>query len=236
MKRVLALVGTVAALALAAWLLNDLAQSTTYQVVGTLVDHVGTTQRVVALTLDDGPAPEMVDDVLSVLAEKQVKATFFVTGEALHDSPESGRKIVAAGHEMGNHSWSHRQLVFTWPSVMRNEIEFTDAQIRAAGETGDILVRPPYGSKLFGLPLYLWRHNRTSVTWDVAADLGVSPAQSPSALVAGAVARVRPGSIILLHIWYPSHNPSFLSLGPLIDAVRADGYRFVTARELLAIR
>ena len=237
MKRVVALCVAIGALGIAGWLLKGLAKSKTFQVIGTLVDRVNTSERVVALTLDDGPAQEMVSDVLATLEAKQVKATFFATGEALHDSPESGRKIVAAGHELGNHTWSHQHMVFKWPSVIRNEIEFTDAQIRAAGQQGDIYVRPPYGWKLFGLPFYLWRHGRTSVTWDTPADIDASyVAGSSAARAADVAARVRPGSIILLHVWSPSHNASFQLLGPLIDVVRAKGYRFVTVRELLALR
>lgn len=235
MKRVVALCIAIGALGIASWLLTALARSTTNQVIGTLVDRVNTNERVVALTLDDGPAPEMVSDVLAMLEAKQVKATFFVTGDAMHDAPEAGRRLVAAGHELGNHTWSHQHMVFKWPSVIRNEIEFTDAQIRAAGEQGEIYVRPPYGWKLFGLPFYLWRHGRTSVTWDIPADIDASYASGSSAVRATDIAaRVRPGSIILLHVWYPSRNASFQLLGPMIDAVRANGYRFVTVRELLA--
>jgi peptidoglycan/xylan/chitin deacetylase (PgdA/CDA1 family) len=173
------------------------------------------------------------DGILDVLASRGVHATFFVNGAPLAENPKLGARLVAAGQELGNHTWSHARLVLKAPSAVRDEVERTDALIRAAGERGEILFRPPYGWKLVGLPWYLARTGRTTVTWDVEPDS--PPWGGDAARVADACVRgVRPGSIVLLHVWWQA--PSRAALPIVIDRLRADRYAFVTVRELLRDR
>ena len=117
----------------------------------------------VALTFDDGPTPEFTDEILRILKEQDVKATFFLIGGELEKHLDEGKKIVAAGHEIGNHSFSHVRMIFVTPSFVKEEIEKTDDLIRAAGYNKPTFFRPPYGKKLFALPFYLARHDRKSV-------------------------------------------------------------------------
>jgi len=77
-----------------------------FQLFGTLVHRVDTDRPWVALTFDDGPTPQATDTILAILAREQVPATFFFTGSELAANPELARRYVAAGHELGNHSWS----------------------------------------------------------------------------------------------------------------------------------
>jgi peptidoglycan-N-acetylglucosamine deacetylase len=230
------LLTATALLALAATLggLFRLARSRTVQVFGRLVARVETEQRVVALTFDDGPTAGPIDEVLGILEARQVRGTFFVNGSHLAQAPELGRRIVAAGHELGNHTYSHDRMVLRSQEFIRSEIERTDALIRAAGQVGDICFRPPFGWKLLGLPWYLSRTGRTSITWDIDADpppLGADSAR----IVSQCVRNVRPGSIVLIHVWYPGRGPSRAALPTIIDRLRAEGYRFVTVRELLKL-
>jgi peptidoglycan/xylan/chitin deacetylase (PgdA/CDA1 family) len=150
--------------------LRQLARSHTVQLFGRLVARVATPERVVALTFDDGPTSERVDEILRVLAARGVHATFFVIGSELAAAPEAGRRLVAAGHELGNHTYSHPHMVLKTPGFIRQEVERTDTLIRAAGHRGAIYFRPPFGYKLIGLPWYLRATGRTSVTWDVEPD------------------------------------------------------------------
>lgn len=209
-----------------------LATARTFQLFGRLVARVQTERHVVALTFDDGPTPEAIDEILQVLETRHVRATFFVMGSHLEKAPELGRRLVAAGHELGNHTYSHERMVFRSPSFIRSEVERTDELIRSAGETGEIYFRPPFGWKLIGLPWYLAHTGRTSVTWDVAPDS--PPFDKNSARIVSACQKgVHPGSIILLHVWYPSREPSREALPIIIDRLLADGYEFDTVRELL---
>lgn len=210
-----------------------LARSRTIQLFGKLVARVDTSRRVVALTFDDGPNSQMVDEVIAALAVRRVRATFFVVGSQLAQSPEAGRRLVAAGHELANHSYTHEHMVLKSPSFIRDEVERTDAVIRSAGEHGTIYFRPPFSWKLVGLPWYLWRTGRTSVTWDVEPDSDPKVAATAEGLAAFAAARVRPGSIVLLHVWDPARVTSRAAVPILIEKLQKEGYRFVTVSELL---
>lgn len=223
------LVGTLMGL----WGLYHLARSPDTQVFGRIVPRVDTTDRVVALTFDDGPDPAVLDEVLTMLGALGVRATFFVNGAELERAPESGRRLVLAGHELGNHSFSHRRMVFVSPSFVRREIERTDALIRSAGQPGRIYFRPPYGKKLFVLPWFLQQTGRVSITYDLAPD-SVSPTISPERIVARVVEGVRPGSIVLLHIWYENRVTSRAAVPVLVRELRGRGYSFVTVGELLS--
>ncbi|HEX5022364.1 MAG TPA: polysaccharide deacetylase family protein [Candidatus Binatia bacterium] len=213
--------------------LRELARSPTVQVFGRLVARVDASERVIALTFDDGPAMEVLNEIIEVLAARRVRATFFVTGAELAAVPDAGRKLVAAGHELGNHTYSHRRMVFKSSGFVRQEVEDTDALIRASGHMGEIYFRPPFGYKLLSLPWFLMRTGRTSVTWDIEPDSYPEVAASSSAIVAHVVERVQPGSIILLHVWYASRQTSLAAVPMIIDELKREGYRFVTLSELL---
>jgi len=214
--------------------LRQLARSRTVQLFGQLVPRIETSERVVALTFDDGPASEWLDEIVGALATRQVRATFFVTGSELAAAPDAGRRLVAAGHELGNHTYSHRRMVFRSPGFIREEVERTDAVIRAAGYQGQIYFRPPFCYKLVGLPWVLARSGRTSVTWDVEPDSYQDVANSVAGVVSYVVERVRPGSIVLLHVWHGSRQTSRAAIPMIVEALQAKGYRFVTVSELVS--
>ena len=212
---------------------RELARARTFQLFGTLISSVPPDAPRVALTFDDGPVAAKVDTLLDVLNARGVHATFFVTGRELAAAPDAGRRLVAAGHELGNHTYSHRRLAFVGLETVREELEPTDSLIRAAGHQGEIHFRPPYGYKLIALPWYLSRKGRTTVMWDVEPDSYPEVAATPESIVAHVLSRARPGSIILLHPWYPSRATSLASVGMLIDSLHARGMEVVPVRELL---
>lgn len=105
----------------------------------------------VALTFDDGPTKNG-DQLISLLAKYNVKATFFLIGKEIETYPDGAIRIVQAGHQIGNHTYSHNRMVLKRPSYIKEEIERTDQLIRQAGYKGEIDFRPPNGKKLIGLP------------------------------------------------------------------------------------
>lgn len=222
----LVLVVIIAVTACGYWVSN----ARTFQLAGRLVDRVDTTDKIVALTLDDGPT-DLTPEVLKVLAGADVPATFYLTGRELEAAPTQGKAIAAAGHEIGNHSYSHQRMVLMSPDTVADEVERTDAAIRATGYQGPITFRPPYGKKLWALPHYLSEHDRISVTWDVEPDSATGA--DADAIVAETLDKVRPGSIILLHVMYGSRDASRAAIPLIVDGLRSDGYRFVTVSELL---
>src|SRR5262245_6137131 len=126
----LIIIGVVLAVAAGLWWISN---SRTFQFFGDIVPRVNTSRKIVALTFDDGPTPEGTDQILAVLAEENVKATFFLTGSELEQNLEQGKKIVTAGHELGNHSYSHTRMLLVTPSFVKDEIERTDQLIRNTG-------------------------------------------------------------------------------------------------------
>ncbi|AOD20596.1 polysaccharide deacetylase [Rhodococcus sp. p52] len=207
----------------------QLSNSRTFQLFGALVHRVETPEKVVSLTLDDGPSV-LTPQVLQTLEDADVPATFYVTGSELEQRPELGRAIVEAGHELGNHTATHRRMMLVGSGTVAEEIERTDAAIRETGFDGEITFRPPYGKKLVALPRYLDQHDRTTVMWDVEPD---SDASDTETIVQTALDETRPGSIILLHVMYPSRTASLEAIPGIVDGLRAEGYRFVTVSELL---
>lgn len=211
-----------------------LSASTEFQLFGELIHKVDTKQKLVALTFDDGPTPHYTADILRLLALYQVKATFFVTGAETQRYMTQAKQIVAAGHQLGNHSWSHQRMVFMSLDEINREIEGTDQQIRAAGYQGDILFRPPYGKKLVLLPWYLVKTDRTSIMWDIAPETFDEEAEDPETMAAQVLEQVQPGSIVLLHLMYKNREASRAALPIIIKGLKAKGYTMVRVSDLLA--
>lgn len=212
-----------------------LVNSRSVQVAGEIVPRVATDEKVVALTFDDGPTPGHTASVLRALEEEEVSATFYVIGEEVERHPEEAARIVAAGHELGNHSYSHQRMVFVSGGFVKDEVEATDRLIRDAGYEGEISFRPPYGKKLVALPRYLARTDRTTVTWDVEPESDPEIDGDASRIAAHVLRNAEPGSIILLHPMYEGREASRRAVAPIVQGLKEEGYTFVTVSELLAL-
>lgn len=214
----------------------QVSRSRTFQLFGELVNRVDTQENVIALTFDDGPTTRYTPGILAILAEKNVKATFFLIGKDAQDNPVETRSIVEAGHEVGNHTYTHDDMTLATPWSAAEQVEKTDAAIRAAGYSAPILFRPPFGKKFIGLPLYLAQHHRTTITWDVEPESYDDIAADPYRIAGHVIANTKPGSIVIMHLMYPARDTSRKALPLVIDGLRAKGFRFVTVSELLALR
>ncbi|MDO5626707.1 MAG: polysaccharide deacetylase family protein [Mobilicoccus sp.] len=230
---VAAVVVCVGVIALAALGGYRLMNSRTVQIAGELTARVETDARVVALTLDDGPTCADLDRVLDSVAG--VRATFYVNGGEMARCPEAAPRLLAAGHELGNHTWSHRAMVAVSPAIVEDEVASTDAALREAGVEGEITFRPPFGKKLVVLPWWLERHDRHTIMWDVAVETWGDEPQTSGDVVASTVEQVRPGSIVLLHPW-GGRTEVQQALPLIIDDLTDQGYEFVTVSELLSLR
>lgn len=204
----------------------------TYQLFGELTSRVDTDQKAVALTFDDGPT-DKVELLLPLLDRYHVKATFFLIGNELEKNPDRGRQIAQAGHQIGNHTYSHNRMVFKTPSYIKNEIEKTDQLIRETGYKGEIAFRPPYGKKLVALPYYLMKHKKQTITWNVEPDTYYSSSSDKVDYVKNTVS---PGSIILMHPMYDDTGQELKAIEEMIQALREEGYTFVTVDELKSMK
>lgn len=216
-------------MSLVLWKISNLRS---WQTFGSLVDRVPTEDKVVALTFDDGPTIEGSSEVLSILRDHHVKATFFVTGAELESNPDMGRRIVEEGHDLGNHSWSHSRMLLKSYETIEDEIVRTDALIRKAGFDREIYFRPPYGKKLFTLPLVLKHLHKKTIMWSKEPDSG--PEASTDQIVHDAIEHIEGGDIVLLHVMYPSRSHSLKAVPAIIEQLQEKGFRFLTVSQLLA--
>jgi peptidoglycan-N-acetylglucosamine deacetylase len=212
-----------------------LINSRTFQLFGRLVSSVPCTAPYVALTLDDGPTPEATRALIDLLARHGARATFFVVGRELERFPEAARQIVSAGHELGNHSYSHTRMIFVSGEFIQSEIEKTDAAIRRAGQRGPIAFRPPYGKKLVGLPWYLEQTGRSTVMWSIEPESTPGVEQTPEGIARHTIERARPGSIILMHATNDVANFKLNAIDRMLAGLTERGYRAVSFAELTAL-
>jgi peptidoglycan/xylan/chitin deacetylase (PgdA/CDA1 family) len=215
---------------LAGYLLLQLSKSRTFQFFGHITSHIITNKKVVALTFDDAPT-QYTDDVLGILQKKEVKGTFYVIGQNAEKFSDKMKDIIAGGHELGNHSYSHQRMVFKSQKFIHDEIEKTNTLIRDAGYAGEITFRPPNGKKFLSLPWYLSNHNIKNIMWDVEPDTYFSG--NADAIAKYTIENTKPGSIVLMH---PFCKDECLAdreaLPKIIDELRAEGYSFVTISQL----
>ncbi|MCA0149658.1 polysaccharide deacetylase family protein [Rossellomorea vietnamensis] len=200
----------------------------TFQLFGGLTNKVETNQKVVALTFDDGPTKN-VDDIIALLKKYDIKATFFLIGNEMEENPEEAKKLVEKGHQIGNHTYSHRRMILKSPSFIKEEIEKTDDLIREAGYSGEIDFRPPNGKKIVGLPYYLSKHDRDTIMWNIEPDTFYTDADDKIKYVND---HVIPGSIILMHAMYDKTGEELKALEGVIQSLSDEGYSFVTVNEL----
>ncbi|RAP75923.1 polysaccharide deacetylase family protein [Paenibacillus montanisoli] len=206
------------------WLMN----ARSFQLFGGITNHVETGDKVVALTFDDGPSGN-VEPILQLLSKYDAKATFFVIGSELKSRMEEGRMIVRAGHQLGNHSYSHERILFKSRAYVEREVEQTNDLIREAGYLGEIDFRPPYGKKIYSLPHYLHEQGIQTIMWDLEPDTFYATAQEK---IKAAVEGAHPGSIILLHPMYDKTGQELQVIEGILDGLTRQGYRFLTVNEL----
>ena len=188
----------------------------------------------VALTFDDGPG-EATPLILDLLKEAGIRATFFLCGQNVDRLPELARRVVAEGHEIGNHTYSHPHLVWKTPGKIAWDIRRAQDVIEHKTGCRPKLFRPPYGVRWFGLFPILSSLNLTAVMWSVNAVDWRLPASRIADRVIG---KAKPGSIILLHDGVPpgeagDRRQTAEALEKIIPALRTR-YQFVPVSELFS--
>ncbi len=213
------------------YFVNTLTKTTKFQLLGELVNHVNTKDKVVALTYDDGPNPPYTNQLLEVLERNQIKATFFVVGKMIEKHPETVQLVLSRGHELGNHSYSHKRLVFENPSFIRSEIEKTDQLLHQLGVKQEIHFRAPYGRKFVVLPYILAQMDKKNILWDVNSN--DYKASSSEFIENYVLEHVSPGSIVLLHDGGGERSKTVAATESLIKKLQEKGYTFKTVSELI---
>lgn len=194
--------------------------------------HGSRDSRRIALTFDDGPDPARTPALLDVLRELQVPATFFLLGSRVEQNPALARRIMLEGHELGNHTFHHPYLPLRRSRTVKGELAATDAAIERATGIVPALARPPYGGRSPANVRAFERLGKRVVLWDVNSfDWKGAPAPDIASRV---LARVRPGSIVLMHDAREGGEVTVEAVRLLVPELRARGYELVTSSALLA--
>lgn len=183
-------------------------------------------RRRVALTFDDGPSP-YTPQILKILRERKAKATFFLLGQQVAANPAAARRVLAAGHELANHSYSHPML----PSY--SELSSANRVIRRATGFKPCLFRPPYGALNSSVISSARTLGMKSVLWDIDTVDWSSPGSGAIRARGSDAGR---GSIVLMHDGGGPRSQTVEALPGMIGNLRARGYQLVTVTQLLGNR
>lgn len=197
-------------------------------------------EKVIALTFDDGPNEPYTSDVLKVLGDNGIKATFFVIGENAEAYPETIKEIVRDGHIVGNHTYSHSyELPFEGIAGVEKDIERTEKVIFGLTGLRTDLFRPPHGLRTPWFVKDLNKLHYRVITWtDMTNDYNLNtPADE---IVRRIIGKAQPGGIIDLHdgkgvIHGIDRSNTVHALPVIIAKLKDQGYRFVTLPELLHV-
>jgi peptidoglycan-N-acetylglucosamine deacetylase len=198
---------------------------------GITFDWVHVDGPYIAMTFDDGPSAKLTPKLLDLLAAHHIKATFFLIGQNVAESPEIVAREEREGHEIANHSWSHPSLAKLSDDAVRGQLRKTEDAIRSAAGHAPTLLRPPYGSitprqkkwinQEFGYKIVLW--DVDPLDWR---------RPGPSVVCNRIVKNTRAGSIILAHDIHPG---TIEAMPCVLNQLEAKGFKFVTVSELIAM-
>lgn len=188
--------------------------------------------KVIALTFDDGPHATQTDEILAVLDRFQVKATFFPIGENIELHPEITQRVCAAGHEIGNHTYTHAIVSKLSDEALRKEIEDTAKLLQEQCGVTPVLFRPPGGDISDSAVKLVNEMGYRYVLWSWRVDTRDWAAVSVDSVVNTVLSNIGDGNIVLFHDYVVGKSPTAKALEILIPALQEQGYRFVTVSQL----
>ena len=182
-------------------------------------------KKVIALTFDDGPDPINDPAILRLLASHKAVATFFVIGRDADGRLDQIKAMIAAGNEIGNHSWNHRMFARMPGDVQAAEMRRTDELLASAGISVHWF-RPPYGSYTTETLSVAKGEGLETILWSADPSDWRNP--RPATIARRVIRDIRPGAVILMHST-SSHTVS--ALPAILDHATANGFQFVTLSE-----
>ena len=185
-------------------------------------------RKYIALTFDDGPRADTTGRLLEGLAERNAACTFFMIGEQVRGNEYLVCRMVADGHQIGSHTYSHTRLTTLSVENMVEEIHKAETVLREVAGNKSFWLRPPYGqidhirAKEVQTPMIYWSVDPQD--WKLL---------DTEKVVDAVVSTVQPGDIILLHDFYSTSVDAALQI---VDQLQAQGFVFVTVEELFRIQ
>lgn len=186
-------------------------------------------EKLLALTIDAAWEDDKTDFILETLKTYDIKATFFLCGFWVEDYPEMVKKISDAGHEVGNHSWTHPHMSKQSPDQIVDELKTLDDKLESITGKRSVLFRAPYGEYNDTVITTARNAGYEVIQWDIDT-VDWKPERSADTILNSVLPKLKNGSIILCH-----NNGYKIEqyLPTLIETALSQGYRFVTVSELL---
>lgn len=197
------------------------------------VSHGSRMKPLIALTFDAGADSSPTYEILNVLAKHNLHCTFFLTGKWIERNPELTRRIATEGHEIGNHTYSHRSLPKLPDGEIVNELaRVDDLVIRLTGRSTKPLARVPYGSRDKRVLRILAENGYRSIYWDVDSWDAFKRGITANEIRQRVLSHVQNGSIVLMHC---GSKATADALDSIIETLQSSGYQIVTVSELIGI-
>lgn len=182
----------------------------------------------VAITFDDGPHLKNTDDIVNIFSKYNAHATFFMLGSNVVKYPDVVKRVYDAGHEIGIHTWNHKELTKLSSDEVKNEVNNTATEIEKITGKRPTLVRPPYGSinenvkNSIDNPLILW--NIDSLDWK---------SRDKEKIVPLVLNDVQDGDIILLH---DIHSTTIPAVEEILKYLIENDYQVITVSQMLSAK
>lgn len=206
------------------------------QVYGRTFIGVNHGSRQLALTYDDGPSPIWTPRLLEVLAKHEVRATFFMLGEHVERHADVAQAVASAGHVIGNHTFSHRNLIFSSPARVVEEIQRCRRVLSGVIGEHSNLFRPPFGGRRPDVLKLARAEGFEPVMWSVSSHDW--DAKTPEEIERRVSRQVRGGDVILMHdaghvSSEADRSATIRATDSLIAHYKTQGYHFVTVPEMM---
>ena len=202
---------------------------------GNVLTHAQTQRKIIALTFDDGPYPPYTEQLLKVLAQKHVKATFFMVGENAAEHPELVREVQAQGHLIALHAGYHKDLLKLSSGEVRENIAYGKSTLTSITGTAPRYMRPPHGFKDWSVVSAIEAAGLQTTNWSIIPRDWTNP--GAQVIADRVLEKAEPGAVVRLHDGaspqkQASREQTIEAVGLIIDALRAQGYEFVTVEEI----
>ncbi len=190
-----------------------------------------TSQKIVALTFDDGPDPLYTSQVLELLQKYHIPATFFLVGKNVQKYPQLVKKEIENGHTIGSHTFSHPHLNTLSVEQIRSQLDTTDRVIKEISGKKPLYFRTPYEELNENILRVSRLEHKQIILSTITLEHALS--KTPKAKAERVIRMIFPGAIILAHDGRLNRHSTVEALPYLIQGLQAKGYRFVSLKELL---
>ena len=205
-----------------------------YEQTGQILWDIDTSEKIVALTFDDGPHAKYTSEVLDILEKYEAKGTFFLVGELAENNPEVVWRMYEDGHELANHTYTH-PFRTTIPKLL-DEIKQTNETIYSITGYSPRLFRPVEGQYTDALIDAVTKEGYKVVMWSWHLDTEDWKDPGVNKIVKKVVEGTTPGDVILFHDGGGNREQTVKALEKIIPILKKEGYEFVTVTKLLKLQ